>query len=220
MRVRVPSRLLLEWMTLQEFYEFIVNRRSIRKLRQTPVSRDRLKRILSAGRWAPSAHNAQPWRFFVLLTEDMKEKCAKAMGRAFRQDLEADGEEPELVEDLVQASVDRFSSAPVLVLVCLTMGPMDSYPDEKRQQTEFMMAVQSVAAAIQTILLAAHVEGLGGCWFCAPLFCPEVVQQALGLSEEFIPQALLTFGEADEIPDPPIRQPYEEVVMFLGEKEE
>ncbi len=205
---------------MQEFYEFVTSRRSIRQLQQAPISRDRLKRILSAGRWAPSAHNAQPWRFFVLQTENRKVQLAKAMGRAFRQDLEADGEAPELVDDLVQATVDRFSSAPVLVLVCLTMGPMDSYPDKKRQQTEFMLAVQSIAAAIQTILLAAHVEGLGGCWFCAPLFCPEAVQQALGLSEEFVPQALLTLGEANETPDPPIRQPFEEVVMFLGEKEE
>jgi F420 biosynthesis protein FbiB-like protein len=147
----------------------------------------------------------------------MKEKLAKAMGRVFRQDLEADGEEPEIVDDLVHASVERFSSAPVLVLVCLTMEPMDSYPDEKRQQTELVMAVQSVAAAIQTILLAAHMEGLGGCWFCAPLFCPDAVQQALGLPEEFMPQALLTLGEANETPDPPIRHPFEEFVTFLEE---
>jgi F420 biosynthesis protein FbiB-like protein len=207
-------------MNLQEFYEFVASRRSIRQLQRASVSRDRLKRILSAGRWAPSAHNAQPWRFLVIQKSDMKEKLAKAMGKVFRQDLEVDGEEPELVDDLVQASVDRFSSAPVLVLVCLIMEPMDSYPDEKRQQTEFVMAIQSVAAAIQTILLAAHVEGVGGCWFCAPLFCPGAVQQALGLSEDLIPQALLTLGEADETPEPPIRLPFEEVVRFLGEKEE
>lgn len=205
-------------MNLQEFYEFIASRRSIRQFQQTQVSRGQLKRILSAGSWAPSAHNAQPWRFFVLHTKGKKEKLAKAMGKAFQQDLEADGEEPELIEDLVQTSVDRFSSAPILVLVCLTMEPMDSYPDEKRKQTELMMGVQSVAAAIQTILLAAHVEGLGGCWFCAPLFCPDAVRQALGLSEELKPQALLMLGEADETPDPPIRHSFKEVVTFIGEK--
>ena len=207
-------------MILQEFYEFIASRRSIRQFQQDLVSRDKIARILSAGRWAPSAHNAQPWRFFVLQTVSMKEKLAKAMGEVFRQDLEADGEAPELVEDLVHSSVERFSSAPVLVLVCLTMKPMDSYPDEKRQQTEMMMAVQSVAASIQTILLAAHVEGLGGCWFCAPLFCPDAVRQALGLSEELIPQALLMLGEANEKPDPPSRLQFEEFVTFLGEMRE
>ena len=54
-------------MILQEFYEFIANRRSIRQFQQDPVSRDKIARILSAGRWAPSAHNAQPWRFFEVL---------------------------------------------------------------------------------------------------------------------------------------------------------
>jgi F420 biosynthesis protein FbiB-like protein len=205
---------------LPEFYEVIESRRSIRQFQKLPVSRNQLNRILSAGGLAPSAHNAQPWRFFVLQTVKLKEKLAKAMGKVFRQDLEADGEEPEIVNDLVQASVDRFSSAPVLVLVCLTMESMDSYPDEKRQQTEMMMAIQSVAAAIQTILFAAHVEGLGGCWFCAPLFCPDAVRKVLGLSEELIPQALLMLGVADETPEPPIRLPFEELVTFLGKVEE
>jgi len=199
---------------MHEFYKFIAGRRSVRKYRKVRVSHEQLVRILEAGKWAPSAHNAQPWHFFILQTPEDKEKLAKAMGGAFRRDLAADGEAPELIEDLVEASIERFSSAPVLILACLTMKPMDSYPDEKRRQAEFLMAVQSVATALNIILLAAHAEGLASCWFCAPLFCPETVQESMGLADEFKPQALISLGKADETPDPPVRHPLKEFVTF------
>ncbi|MFX1581612.1 MAG: nitroreductase family protein [Promethearchaeota archaeon] len=204
---------------MQEFYEFVADRRSIRKFLNTPITTEQLRRIMTASGWAPSAHNAQPWRFFILQAIEEKTRLAKTMAAVFRKDLEADGEEAIIIEDLVQASIERFSSAPVLILACLTMIPMDTYPDEKRRQAEFTMAVQSVAASIQMILLAAHAEGLAGCWFCAPLFCPETVRQALELSNELWPQALIILGEAAENPDPPSRQPLEEFVTFIGEKE-
>ena len=204
-------------MSLQAFIEFLKNRRSIRQYSNKAVSHKQLTRILDAAKWAPSAHNAQPWRFFILQTPAEKEKLAKAMGELFRQDLEADNEDPELIEDLVKGSFDRFSTAPVLILACLTMTPMDSYPDEPRQQAELLMGVQSVAAAIAMILLAAHSEGLGACWFCAPLFCPERIRQVLELDDEYLPQALITLGTPGESPDPPVRKPFEAYVTFIDQ---
>jgi nitroreductase len=56
------------------------------------------------------------------------------------------------------------------------------------------MAVQSVAMALQNLLLAAHAEGLGACWMCAPLFCPDAVQTALDLPDDWEPQALISLG--------------------------
>jgi nitroreductase len=57
-----------------------------------------------------------------------------------------------------------------------------------------MMAAQSVAVAAQNILLMAHTEGLGACWMCAPLFCPDVVRAALSLPADWEAQALITVG--------------------------
>jgi F420 biosynthesis protein FbiB-like protein len=204
---------------MQEFYDFITGRRSVRKFQNTPISKKQLVRIMTASGWAPSAHNAQPWRFFILQAAAEKARLAKAMGAIFRKDLEADSEEAIIIDDLVQASIERFSSAPVLIVACLTMEPMDKYPDEKRKQTEFVMAVQSVAASIQTILLATHAEGLAACWFCAPLFCPDTVRHTLGLPEDLQPQALILLGEAAEAPECPNRQSLEDFVTFIGEKE-
>jgi coenzyme F420-0:L-glutamate ligase/coenzyme F420-1:gamma-L-glutamate ligase len=44
------------------------------------------------------------------------------------------------------------------------------------------------------LLLAAHAEGLGGCWTCAPLFAPEVVSKTLELPEDWEPQAIILLG--------------------------
>jgi len=46
----------------------------------------------------------------------------------------------------------------------------------------------------QNLLLAAHHAGLGACWMCAPLFCPDVVRDALNLPDHWQPQALITLG--------------------------
>ena len=60
------------------------------------------------------------------------------------------------------------------------------------------MATQSVAMAGQNLLLAAQAEGLGACWMCAPLFCPDVVRAQLDLPEEWQAQGLIACGYAAE----------------------
>ena len=56
------------------------------------------------------------------------------------------------------------------------------------------MAAQGVAMAIQNLLLTAHSLGLGACWMCAPLFCPDTVRAALDLPDDWEAQALITIG--------------------------
>jgi len=96
----------------------------------------------------------------------------------------------------------------------MTMEDMDSYPDERRQRAERTMAIQSVAASVQNFLLAASALGLGACWYCAPLFCPDVVREILGIPEGVEPQALIAVGYPNEEPEPPPRKPLEEVVYL------
>ena len=154
------------------------DRRSIRRYKPDPVPHDVIETLLTTAVWAPSAHNRQPWRFAVIEAQAIKEQLARAMGKKLRHDLEADHVPEAVILKDINRSYERITSAPVLVVLCLTMQDMDSYPDEKRAQHETTMAVQSVAMAGQNLLLAAHNAGLGACWMCAPLFCPDVVRQA------------------------------------------
>ena len=122
------------------------------------------------------------------------------MADDFQRDLTRDGVAPEKIQAQIKRSKDRINSTPVVILLCLDMSEMDSYPDEKRQYAERMMAVQSVAAAGLQLLLAAHAEGLGGVWTCGPLFAQETIQKTLNLSGSWEPQAMLFIGYPDETP--------------------
>jgi F420 biosynthesis protein FbiB-like protein len=184
----------------QALYKLIRERRSVRSYTQRPVERALIERLLTAALWAPSAHNRQPWRFGVIEGADTKERLADAMNTQLRADLVTDG----LPADQIQAQVtrrrNRLTRAPVLVLLCVTMSDMHHYPDEKRRRAEWTMATQSLALAGQNLLLAAHSEGLGACWLCAPLFCADVVRKTLDLPWDWEPQAFISLGWPGESP--------------------
>ena len=179
---------------LTDFIELAHGRRAIRRYSDQPVPPDLLNQLLEIATWAPSAHNRQPWRFAVLEAPASKETLARAMGQRLRADRTADGDPPDVIGRDVARSFARITGATVLIVVCLSLTDMDSYPDGRRSQAERTMAVQSVAMAAQTLWLAAHAAGLGACWLCAPLFVPQLVQQTLSLPPDWEPQGLLTLG--------------------------
>jgi coenzyme F420-0:L-glutamate ligase/coenzyme F420-1:gamma-L-glutamate ligase len=196
-----------------DILEVIKTRRSIRKYMPDEVSEESILSILDAARWAPSAHNAQPWRFIVITKHSLKRKLAEAMANEWNEDLSEDGVSPSLRKSLVEASIDRFVQAPMLIVACIVMDEVDRYPDRRRQELEHLMAVQSLAVAIQNVLLAAYSGGLGSCWFCAPLFCQAVVKKVLGMPSNAEPQAVITLGYPSEWPETPTRKPIEKIVF-------
>jgi F420 biosynthesis protein FbiB-like protein len=187
-------------LTSIDLHEFLRTRRSIRRFKPDPVPPAVLQAILSTATYAPSAHNRQPWRFVVMTDQAAKTRLAEAMAEDFERDLVRDGVPSEKIQATTKRSKERITSAPVAILLCLDMSEMDSYPDEKRQQAERMMAVQSVAAAGLQLLLAAHAEGLGGVWVCSPLFAQETIRKTLELSEKWEPQGMFFVGYPDELP--------------------
>ena len=172
----------------------IQKRRSIRRYLDRPIPREMLEQLLEAARWGPSAHNRQPWRFAVIVDPARRASLAATMGAQFRADLAADGIADDMIDQQVARSYERISTAPALIMICLSMVDMDHYPDPKRQAAERTMAMQSVALAAQNLLLMAHTMGLGACWMCAPLFCPDVVRTELNLPPDWEAQGLLTVG--------------------------
>jgi coenzyme F420-0:L-glutamate ligase/coenzyme F420-1:gamma-L-glutamate ligase len=190
-------------------------RRSVRRYLPKEIPEELVNEVLEAGRWAPSPHGSQPWRFAVITQEQTKERLAAAMGEEWRANLEMDGQSPEVVEKRLEGSRRRLLDAPVLVLLSLYLENLDVYPDDDRQESETTMAVQSLGAAAQNTLLAAYDLGLDSGWMCAPLFCPSKVVEALGLDPKLIPHALLTLGYAEG--DPPKRRgrrPLDDLIVY------
>ena len=175
-----------------DLFTALHTRRSIRRYTDRPVSPTLIDRLLEAATRAPSSHNCQPWRFVVITTASVKAQLADRMGERLRADRLRAANRVEEIERDAARSRERITSAPVIIVVCLSTIDLDD-PHER------LMAIQSVAAAIQNLLLAAHEAGLGACWMAAPLYCPDVIREALQLPADWDAQALITIGyPADE----------------------
>lgn len=195
--------------------ELITGRRSVRQYQQHPVSKDLIEQVLEAGRWAPSPHGRQPWRFVVVTRQESKVRLADAMGETWQKNLEMDGQAEEIVKIRREKSYQRILNAPVLIMPCLYLEDLDRYPDEQRQSQETTMAIQSLGASVQNMLLMAYKLGLDGGWMCAPLFCPEVACSALKLDARLIPHALITLGYAAADPKRRERLPLNELIVYF-----
>ena len=63
-------------MDSSQFLELLVQRQSVRGYSDQPVDPDKLARCLEAARMAPSACNAQPWKFIVINDPQLKDQVA------------------------------------------------------------------------------------------------------------------------------------------------
>jgi coenzyme F420-0:L-glutamate ligase/coenzyme F420-1:gamma-L-glutamate ligase len=176
---------------------FLEARRSIRAFTDDPVDRGALDRLVEAACLAPAPHHSRPWRFVVVDSDAGKQAIATGMGERWRRDLVGDGVAPERVDELVASSHRKIEDAPALVLACLTWDGLDRYPDEARQRAEWGMALLSLGAAVENLMLAAADAGLASCWVAAPIFCPEEARDALALPSEWLPHALVLVGHPD-----------------------
>jgi coenzyme F420-0:L-glutamate ligase/coenzyme F420-1:gamma-L-glutamate ligase len=173
--------------------EAIRTRRSLRQLAERPVPHEIIDSVLEMAALAPAPHHTRPWRYVIVLPRS-RERLAELMGEAWRADLERDGQPEELIARLLRKSRRQITSAPALLLACLTHEGLRDWPDERRTRNEFAMAQQSVGAGMQNIMLAAHALGLASYWISAPLFAPEACQEALALPEDWIAQAFIVLG--------------------------
>lgn len=186
---------------MSNLQDAIRQRRSIRKFSRKAVPKALILAVLEAAGWGPSAHNAQPWRFIILQDANVKQELAQKMADEWAAGLARDGavaEESKRIERM-----ERFTNAPGLVLACLTMDGLRKYPDEKRQNYERDLAVESLGASLENMLLAAQAVGLGACWYCAPAFCKEIVRRVLKIPESIEPSALIAMGYPAESPPAP-----------------
>jgi len=186
---------------------FIEARRSIRAFLPEPIPRAELDALVEAACLAPAPHHSRPWRWVVVDTPDGKAALAGGMGDRWRTDLERDDAPPARVDELIAASHRKLIGAPALLLGCLTWQGLDRYPDEQRQRAEWGMALLSLGAAVENLMLAVTAADLASCWVAAPIFCPGEARDALSLPGDWLPHALVLVGRRDPAYTPPTRPP-------------
>ena len=194
------------------FLELARERRSVREFLPDAVPPEIVSAAIEAAGWAPSPHGRQPWRFAVVEGTDAKSRLADDMAAAWREQLALDGQDRAVIELRLEKSQRRVRTAPVLIIPCLYLDDLDIYPDMERQQAEETMAVQSLGAAVQNLLLSVYAAGYSAGWMCAPLFCPDVVRASLGLGSTLDPHALIPIGRIAKEPARRPRRPVDELV--------
>jgi coenzyme F420-0:L-glutamate ligase / coenzyme F420-1:gamma-L-glutamate ligase len=182
-------------------------RRTVREFTSAPVSPDAVRRAIAAAITAPAPHHSQPWRFAVLETERARTRLLDDMLAAWRADLTADGFTPEQIASRVRRG-EPLRNAPLIIVPCLVAEAAHTYPDARRNASERNMFVVSMGAAVENLLVALAVEGLGSCWISSTLFCREVTALALGLPADWEPMGAVGVGHpAGPVPDRPDRDP-------------
>jgi F420 biosynthesis protein FbiB-like protein len=135
------------------------------------------------------------------------------MAETWETQLAVDGDDLEAILRRSRRSQERLTTAPIVVVLSLDFSRAQQYPDPERQQAEWLMAVQSLGAAAQNFLLAIHAEGLDAGWMCAPLFCPDVVRETLGLADHLEPHAMFPVGKLAASPKRRPRVPVDELIV-------
>jgi len=176
---------------------FIEARRSIREFLPDAIPRAELDRLVEAACLSPAPHHSRPWRWVIVDTAESKAALAEGMGNRWRRDLESDGTPTARIDELAAASHAKLTGAPALVLGCLTWEGLDRYADEARQLAEWGMALLSLGAAVENLMLAASDARLASCWVAAPIFCPTEARDSLALPTDWLPHALVLVGRPD-----------------------
>ena len=199
----------------------IKNRRSIRKFKPEAISELDLHNILEAGIAAPSSKNRQPWHFTVVRGA-VKEELARVMERGLN--LEVKAHKPFLPESMryingAFTSVNVMREAPVVVLVSNERGSGTDFASDLSvdERVAEICNVQSVAAAVENMLVAAQELGIGSLWVCDIFFAYPEISEWLEKKNpgHGMLVAALCFGYADEEPKARARKNIHDAATFL-----
>jgi len=157
-----------------------------------PVEREKLLYCLEAARVAPSACNAQPYKFIVVDEPQAREKLALA---AFSG---------------IYKPCGFAAGAGALLVVVSQTGKMSAWLGNQVQSTNFRLV--DIGIAVEHFALAAQERGLGTCWL--GWFDAKGAARALGLPSGAKAEIMLSVGYPDEAPPARKRKTMEEFASF------
>ncbi len=183
----------------------IKERRSHRFFLDKPVEREKIEKILELAMWAPSAMNRQQW-FFVVVGGERLKKLISTIQKGYEYILPRlqrfFADKPKVIK-LTEQFFRTLGNAPVAIFAYYTPTG-DDFAD-----------LQSVAAAVQNMILAAHALGLGSCWMTGPVHVEEEINRELGITDKKLVAVIPIGYPAKKPPVPPRRDTDRKVVWML-----
>lgn len=156
-----------------DIYNKIISRRTIRKFKQVEIPVDILKKLVNAGRLAPSAGNRQPLEYFIATGNDLKVKIFSTLSWAIYIRPEGNpqkGEEP---------------AAYIIIIV-----------NNKIANTAYFK--YDVGASVENMTISALEEGIGCCWIAT--FNKNKLSEILKIPESYSIDCVLALGYPLEDP--------------------
>jgi coenzyme F420-0:L-glutamate ligase/coenzyme F420-1:gamma-L-glutamate ligase len=188
-------------------------RRTIRAFTAAPVDPAAVRRAVGTALTAPAPHHSEPWRFVILETAAARMALLDAMREAWTADLRGDGFTEEQIGRRLRRG-DVLRHAPLIIVPCLVTDAAHDYPDERRNRSEQAMFTVSVGAAVQNLLIALAVEGLGSAWISSTLFCQDLAARVMDLPAGWRPMGAVAVGHpAEQARQRPPRDPDDFLVV-------
>ncbi|RLE11792.1 nitroreductase family protein [Candidatus Aerophobetes bacterium] len=183
--------------------ELMKKRRSIRKYKTTPLSRQLILRIIEAASFAPSGLNRQPWFFVAVSNPSLKEEIRRECERCERNFYAR-------INNDLKKSLSFFNLSPVKPF--LTEAPYLIVVFVKEGEP---YGVESVWISIGYMILKIEEEGLASLTYTPPDM--SFLNSVLGISSEFKAVAILPVGYPDEKIDlgKRKRKPVNKLVKFI-----
>jgi coenzyme F420-0:L-glutamate ligase/coenzyme F420-1:gamma-L-glutamate ligase len=179
-------------------------RRSVRQFTAEPVPPQLIEAAVAEALTAPAPHHPRPVRFVWLQTAETRMRLLDHMRDKWRADLSGDGKPADAVGRRV-ARGQILYDAPEVVIPMLVPDGAHDYPDAARNDAEHTMFTVAVGAAVQALLVALAVRGVGSCWIGSTIFAADLVRDELGLADDWEPLGAIAIGYPLEPSEP--RQP-------------
>jgi len=156
----------------KKMLELIVSRQSDRKYSDKPVEKEKLDRIIEAGRMAPSACNAQPWKFIVVNEPELLLKIAEATSAKL-------------------IGMNSFvGQAPLMIVVVREQPNFTSKVGGTIKNKDYSLI--DIGIASENICLQAEAEGLGSCMI--GWFDERMLRKILGIPKSKRVELIITLG--------------------------
>ena len=176
-------------------------RRSVRRFDERPVDAALIEAAVAEALTAPAPHHTRPARFVWLSDTERRAELLDRMKQAWRADLARDAKPAESIERRV-ARGQILYDAPEVMIPFMVPDGAHHYPDPVRTGAEHAMFTVAVGAAVQALLVALAVRGVGSCWIGSTIFAPDAVRAVLQLPPEWEPLGAIAIGYPVGEPEP------------------